>query len=101
MIGESLRRNVWALTLIVCVAVISYSLRANAGDQKQQKVQQGTGVQVQKKADPPAAKTPNEAERIFCGDHTDTPRCCRVNGGYWVSLGAGDPGGCNFHGYNY
>src|SRR3972149_4257281 len=43
--------------------------------------------------------TPGE-ERFFCGDHTDTPRCCRRNGGYWVSLGAGDPGGCNFCGYS-
>lgn len=42
-----------------------------------------------------------EADRIFCGDHTDTPRCCRHNGGYWVSLGAGDPGGCNFYYYYY
>jgi hypothetical protein len=37
--------------------------------------------------------------RIFCGDNTDTPRCCRRNGGYWVNLG--DGGGCNFYGYNY
>ena len=42
-----------------------------------------------------------DADRIFCGDHTDTPRCCRHNGGYWVSLGAGDPGGCNFYYYYY
>lgn len=39
------------------------------------------------------------ADRIFCGDHTDTPRCCRRGGGYWVDLG--DGGGCNFYGYNY
>jgi hypothetical protein len=39
------------------------------------------------------------ADRIFCRDHTDTPRCCRHGGGYWVDLG--DGGGCNFYGYNY